>query len=151
MAAANQNKNLYLFKLASWLMIAVAIIHIIAFFLAMRQRWSNLELAIWNGMTQIRFIPGSSRSLYDFYVGDGYGIAVIYLALAIVNLILLKFFKRAHLPFPNSIILVNAITSWIIFGMTVAWFPLPPSIFEIFISICFTACYLKQIHHNLIS
>lgn len=131
-------KSRMFFTIASCLNIMVAIGHTFGFIMSMSKDQGLVGTAMWEMMRKFQPLGTSQHSVYDFYLGDSYAVGLAQLTLGVLGLLIARHFKSQNQPIPRPMAAVMAISSLALLGLAIAFFPVPPIVFLVLISLCFT-------------
>jgi hypothetical protein len=93
-------------------------------------------------MRQLKPMPMTEHSLWDFYQGNSLGLGLMCLAFGLVCVMFGKSFRKRGLEVPRSLVVLCATVGWFNLVTAVLYFPPPPVVILFVASSCFTAAAL---------
>ena len=124
--------------IASCLNIAIAIGHTVGFIRMMTKDQGLIGSAVWGMMQKYQPMEGASKhSLYDFYIGDSLSVGLSYLTFGVLGVLIARHFKAQNQPIPRPFAAVATMSSLAALGLALWFFPVPPIVFLVVISLCF--------------
>jgi hypothetical protein len=100
--------------------------HLIGQIASSSQNPSEAEASVWEAMRHVRTMPGTMHTHYDFSLGDGIGMGVMYIAFGLLNVLVGRLMARHELSVPRSVLVLNTAVAWASFVIGALFFPGSP-------------------------
>ena len=118
------------YRVGAWTVAFIGFAHLLAFGMGRVADAPLGQRMVWAQMERLKVpSPGIEHTLADFYVGNGYGIGVAYLAMGVLGALFERALRRHGFGVPRSAALVSTVATLVSLVIAVLYFPLPPVVF----------------------